>query len=369
VSPVAVHAGPWRRALAERGFVARGATWTRAGLQAAFVRSWLVLRAPAGDGALDPLASDARWPGPWRLVPHGAGLARLLELPPTVVGEVEGSPEGDATALATLDWALALAEGDGEALDSPPPLEPAERESQWVVRSGALAARVRPLHGDARAGLELPLSARPLAGLEAERLLWVRALLLDARARWRLVRCLAEGPSARVDLRGAPPALVEGLAAAALDALRQLGAWLLEPLDLVLDPAVGSRSPRARPAPGRPLPRARPAPPGGPGPPFPRRTVMVRSTLPVRERPESLQFLARTVTATKTLPVEVEPELPAEAVARAVAELLSMPADTPWALREDDTAAFLDGDRPIGEQIQSGARITLTPKAILGGAR
>lgn len=96
---------------------------------------------------------------------------------------------------------------------------------------------------------------------------------------------------------------------------------------------------------------------------------MVRSTLPVRERPESLQFLARTVTATKTLPVEVEPELPAEAVARAVAELLSMPADTPWALREDDTAAFLDGDRPIGEQIQSGARITLTPKAILGGAR
>ena len=96
---------------------------------------------------------------------------------------------------------------------------------------------------------------------------------------------------------------------------------------------------------------------------------MVRSTIPIPERPKSFQFLARNVTATKTLPVDVEAGLPAEAVARAVAELMAMPPDTPWALREDDTASFLDGDRPIGEQIRPGARVTLTPKSHLGGPR
>ena len=96
---------------------------------------------------------------------------------------------------------------------------------------------------------------------------------------------------------------------------------------------------------------------------------MVSSTIPVTPSSKSFQFLARNVTATKTLPVEVEPELPAEEVARAVAELLSMPADTPWALREDESASFLDGDLPIGEQIRPGARVTLTPRAHLGGAR
>lgn len=96
---------------------------------------------------------------------------------------------------------------------------------------------------------------------------------------------------------------------------------------------------------------------------------MVRSTIPLSESPKSFQFLARNVTATKTVPVDVVAALPAEEVARAVAELMAMPQDTPWALREDDTASFLDGDRPIGEQIRPGARVTLTPKSHLGGVR
>jgi hypothetical protein len=100
---------------------------------------------------------------------------------------------------------------------------------------------------------------------------------------------------------------------------------------------------------------------------------MVHSTIPradpVPKNPQSFQFLARNVTATKTVPVDVATTLPAEEVARAVAELMAMPQDTPWALREDDTASFLDGDRPIGEQLRPGARVTLTPKSHLGGAR
>jgi hypothetical protein len=93
---------------------------------------------------------------------------------------------------------------------------------------------------------------------------------------------------------------------------------------------------------------------------------MVRSTIPLPDPPKAFQFLARNVTATKTVPIDVAPELPAEEVARAVAELMAMPSDTPWALREDDSGSFLRGDSPIGEQIRPGARLTLTPKSHLG---
>jgi hypothetical protein len=138
------------------------------------------------------------------------------------------------------------------------------------VRSGALVAQIRTRQDRASSILELPLSTRATSTLRAGRASWLRTLLGDARARWRLVRCLlVDGvPAARVDLRDAPPVILDEITAAALDALRQLGAWLLEPLDLVLDPGLDSpaldagapvsdRSPRrARPVVSR---RARPA--------------------------------------------------------------------------------------------------------------
>ena len=44
---------------------------------------------------------------------------------------------------------------------------------------------------------------------------------------------------------------------------------------------------------------------------------------------------------------------------------MSLP-ESPWALRDDSKAAFLKDDRPIGEQIEPGARVTLTTKTHLG---
>jgi hypothetical protein len=90
-------------------------------------------------------------------------------------------------------------------------------------------------------------------------------------------------------------------------------------------------------------------------------------TISPPDRPKSIPFQARNVTGSKTLAVDVESGLRAEEVARSVAELLALPSDTPWALREDDSAQFLDGDRAIGEQIHPGARVTVTPRAHLGG--
>jgi len=301
VSATLLGTGSWAQALAERDFEARGTAWSRGAFRATIQGGWLVLRAPAPESALDLLASDAGWPGLWRLAPaEGGGLARVFELPPTLVARIERSPDEHAAALATLDWALesatlhqpiatlqqpsptlqhrsaTLQRGPGLAGLQPGP-SGSGAEVGWSpslspdqsVRSGPLVAQIKA--SQESSVFELSLSARATSGLGAGRDSWMRALLSDARARWRLARCLlVDGvPSARVDLRGAPSAIQGDVTAAALDALRQVGSWLLEPLDLVLDPGLDSpaldagapvpdRSPRrARPASSR---RARPAP-------------------------------------------------------------------------------------------------------------
>jgi len=49
-----------------------------------------------------------------------------------------------------------------------------------------------------------------------------------------------------------------------------------------------------------------------------------------------------------------------------IVSLMSLPADVPWALRDDGSSAYLDSERPIGDQIEPGARVTITPKTHLG---
>ena len=63
---------------------------------------------------------------------------------------------------------------------------------------------------------------------------------------------------------------------------------------------------------------------------------------------------------------DVQRNLPAGAVARALAVRMSLPENVPWALRDETTSAFLDDDKPIGEQIELGAKVTVTPKTHLG---
>jgi hypothetical protein len=63
---------------------------------------------------------------------------------------------------------------------------------------------------------------------------------------------------------------------------------------------------------------------------------------------------------------DVEPSLPAGAVARALATRMLLPQDVTWALRDDATSVFLDDSRPIGDQIASNARLTVSPRAHLG---
>ena len=81
---------------------------------------------------------------------------------------------------------------------------------------------------------------------------------------------------------------------------------------------------------------------------------------------QTITFEATNVTGTQTLPIDVDPALPAETVANSIASMMSMPGNVPWALRDDESSAYLDDSKTIGEQVRPGAHVTLTPKAHLG---
>lgn len=95
-------------------------------------------------------------------------------------------------------------------------------------------------------------------------------------------------------------------------------------------------------------------------------TAMAPESLEV----EAFSFEAADVTGTQRLIAnDVQRSLPAGTVARALAARMALPENVPWALRSDSTSAFLDDDQSIGEQIERGAKVTVTPKTHLGGRK
>ena len=76
---------------------------------------------------------------------------------------------------------------------------------------------------------------------------------------------------------------------------------------------------------------------------------------------------ASDVTGThQVLVQDVQRSLPAGAVAQALATRMLQPQNVPWTLREESTSAFLDDSRPIGDQVTTNSRLTVTVKAHLG---
>jgi hypothetical protein len=85
------------------------------------------------------------------------------------------------------------------------------------------------------------------------------------------------------------------------------------------------------------------------------------------EPPETFGFEATDVTGMHRVEArDVQRKLPAGAVARALASRMALPDNVAWALRDDATSAFLDDDKPIGDQIVPNAHLTVTPKTHLG---
>jgi hypothetical protein len=82
-------------------------------------------------------------------------------------------------------------------------------------------------------------------------------------------------------------------------------------------------------------------------------------------KPEMLAFQAANVTGTQQIPLEFGHSLSVRTVTDSIVNRMSLPDDVSWALRDDGSSAYLDEDRPIGDQIESGAHLTITPKTHL----
>jgi hypothetical protein len=78
-------------------------------------------------------------------------------------------------------------------------------------------------------------------------------------------------------------------------------------------------------------------------------------------------FHAANVTGTQELPIEVGRSLSVRSVTDSIAHRMALPSDVAWSLRDDGSSAYLDEDRPSGDQIEPGAHLTVTPKSHLGG--
>jgi hypothetical protein len=62
----------------------------------------------------------------------------------------------------------------------------------------------------------------------------------------------------------------------------------------------------------------------------------------------------------------IQGSLPVSAVASSLASEMQLPENVPWGLRNDDTSEFLDDEKPISQQVESGTNVTVTPKTHLG---
>ena len=82
-----------------------------------------------------------------------------------------------------------------------------------------------------------------------------------------------------------------------------------------------------------------------------------------------VSFQARNITGTQAFPMEMDRDLTVSSITQSIAARMALPTDVIWALRDDDSSAYLDDGRPIGDQIAPGARVTITPKTHLGGGR
>ena len=84
------------------------------------------------------------------------------------------------------------------------------------------------------------------------------------------------------------------------------------------------------------------------------------------EAAELLDFRAVNVTGTREYQFSVDPNLRVEDLAGAIAEEMMLPNTTVYALRDDGSSRYLRDGNAIGDEISTGASVTVTPKTHLG---
>ena len=208
--------------LAEIGFASRQATRCYHFDQFALEVDgrWASLTTPCDSDRVDPLLPISGGPGLWKTILDANGLHRRFDI--SLDAETDGhwgdtSPFGDAESAlqAQLHWALTTASGAVPTEWSPPAqvdIDEQVTERGLTIQMGPHALvgelTVQPAQFAIRFEIVKSLSAE----LPQLRAAWLRALLLDAQRRWRMVRFEISGEknakvAATIDLTGIPHSL------------------------------------------------------------------------------------------------------------------------------------------------------------------
>jgi len=213
----------------------------------------------------DPLRAQMGRPGLWRLVRREGMVRYECDLPPCLIKPSStASSRVDQTGVAVpitagLAWLMATAAGELPRDWVLPPRQEIEsviEPDMLVLRCGTATVQGSLIHQPSRLALVFPLAHRMPAEMPSSRHCWLREILHDAQARWRLVRLgfagdTGGGVMAEVDLTGVPAALVRPLVSIALAALRWVVAWVLPSVALAIDLQIESRMLASHPVPVR----------------------------------------------------------------------------------------------------------------------
>ena len=82
---------------------------------------------------------------------------------------------------------------------------------------------------------------------------------------------------------------------------------------------------------------------------------------------DPLSFTVTDVTGRRVFDVEgIDGHRSAGDVATSIASLMELPSETPYSLRDDETARMLFDDQPLGSQLRNDTSVVVIPKAHLG---
>jgi hypothetical protein len=236
-------------ALRELGFTAsrKGNSYRYNGLALSMASPWSHLQVVAAQRDIDPLKGQLGRPAPWKWTgSEQAGYHRIFDVPAHLLSEC-ADEDGDDAKLpvgSIIPWAIATENGELPTGWEPPPREEA---ISWIRPQG-LSLQVGPfarqgtlIHTPERLALRFPILPSIPADLPEPRRQWLRAILIEAQNRWRLVRIgLSDRGTAEaeVDLSGAPACVVESLLRTSLDAIRFVVEWLVWPAAFLADTSI-----------------------------------------------------------------------------------------------------------------------------------
>lgn len=216
--------------------------------------SWSTLYSTESLVDVDPLCGLLHQPGAWKYVVGRDGTVRKTFDVPTSVLDLQDDDEelGDVEDAETplegcLKWAMAT-----DRSEIPSGWKGPERADldTWMspqaltIQCGPVVRQGMVVSGVDRLAIRFPIVQSLPPGLSENRLVWLRAVLIEGQNRWRMVRIglSDQGAEAEIDLTGAPQVILEPLFKTSLDALRWVVEWLVVSAAFLADPAVTCRA-------------------------------------------------------------------------------------------------------------------------------